>query len=110
MLRMDLEYNQGILFVRLKGELNKKSCFKVNNYLIPVLVKHKVKYLVYNLYLLDGIDEVGIDALLNTKCAIKQNKGTIVMCEVNRKFKEQLKRLNIKKIENERIALNLIEV
>ena len=74
MLKMDLEYNKGILFVRLKGTLNRKSSYKLNNYLIPVLLKHKIKYLVYNLFDLIGIDLAGVDAILNTKCAIKANK------------------------------------
>ena len=77
MLNMDLEYNKGILFVRLKGNLNRKSSYKLNNYLLPVLLKHKIKYLVYNLYELNTVDEFGLDAILNTKCAIKSNKGKI---------------------------------
>ena len=32
MLKMDLEFNRGILFVRLKGKLNRKTSYKINNY------------------------------------------------------------------------------
>ena len=52
MLEMDLEYNKGVLFARLSGKLTRKSSYKLNNYLVPVILKHKIKYLVYNLFLL----------------------------------------------------------
>ncbi len=110
MFQMNLEYNKGILFARLKGNLTKKKTYELNNYLIPVLLKHKIKYLVYNLYELNKIDESGINALLNTKCAIKSNKGKIFVCEVKEEMKELLKKLPIKEIDNELIALKLIEV
>ena len=110
MLIMDLAYNRGILFVRLKGNLNRRSSYKLNNYLVPVLVKHKVKYLVYNLYELKSVDEAGIDAMLNTKCAIKSNKGKICLCEVSKEIKKMIKRLRIKSVEDERKVFDLIKV
>ena len=110
MLIMDLAYNKGILFVRLKGNLNRKSSYKLNNYLLPVLLKHKIKYLVYNLYELKSVDETGIDAMLNTKCAIKANKGKICLCEVSTEIKKPLKRLHIKSVEDERKVFDLIKV
>ena len=110
MLNMDLEYNKGILFVRLKGNLNRRNSYKLNNYLLPVLLKHKIKYLVYNLYELENVDEAGIDAILNTKCAIKSNKGKICMCEVSKEIKKLIKRLKIKSVEDERKVFELIKV
>ncbi len=110
MLNMDLEYNKGILFVRLKGNLNRKSSYKLNNYLLPVLLKHKIKYLVYNLYEREGVDESGIDAILNTKCAIKSNKGKICLCEVSKELKRLIRRLRIKSVEDERKVFDLIKV
>lgn len=110
MLKMDLEYNKGILFVRLEGNLTRRSSYKLNNYLVPVILKHKIKYLVYNMYLLEGIDESGLDALLNTKCAIRTNKGKICLCEVSESLEKSMKRLRIKKTANELTALELIEV
>jgi len=110
MLKMDLEYNKGILFVRLEGILNRRSSYKLNNYLVPVILKHKIKYLVYNMYLLKDIDESGLDALLNTKCAIRTNKGKICLCEVSKNLEKNIKRLRIRKTANELTALDLIEV
>ncbi len=110
MFHMDLEYNKGILFARLSGNLSKKGSYKLNNYLVPVLLKHKIKYLVYNLYDLDDIDESGLDALLNTKCAIKANKGKIFICEVPKEFNKEIRKLRIKETSSELTALSLINV
>lgn len=110
MLKMDLEYEGGILFIRLKGTLTRKNSCKINNYLVPVIAKHKIKYVIYNFGDLKSIDESGVDAILNTKCVVKKNKGKIYLCEVNREFSLKLKRLRIKKTSSELTALKLIEV
>ncbi len=110
MFQMDLEYNKGVLFVRLKGNLTSKKTYELNNYLVPVLLKHKIKYLVYNLYELNTIDESGVDALLNSKCAIRVNKGKIYVCEVTETIKKFIQRLHIKEVENELSALQLIKI
>lgn len=110
MLKMDLEFNRGILFVRLNGKLNRKTSYKINNYLNPVLKKHKIKYVVYNFYFLDDIDNSGIDAILNTKYIIKDNLGKIRMCEINEKVKEKIKRVRLARIKDELAAFNLLEV
>jgi len=88
---MDLEYNQGILFVRLKGILDKEFSYKINNYLNPVINRHKIKYLVYNFYSLIDIDQSGIKAISNTEEEIESNEGTICLCEVNKNIKENTK-------------------
>ena len=110
MLKMDLEFNRGILFVRLKGKLLRKSSYKINNYLNPVLKKHKIKYLVYNFFFLEDIDASGIDAILNTKYIIKNNKGKIRMCEINNNIKEKIKGARLARITNELAAFQLLEV
>ena len=110
MLKMDLEYVQGILFVRLNGKLCKKNIYKVFYYLNPMIKKHNIKYLVYNLQDLTGIDETGIDAILSTKCTIKKQKGKIYLCKVNKAIILNLKRLHIKNISSEETALKMIEV
>ena len=110
MIKMKLEFINGILFCRLKGTLNKKSTYKINSYLLPTIMKYKIKYLVYNMYELDDIDEFGLEAILNTKSAIKNNKGKIYLCEVTKDILVKVKKLHIKRTESERTALDVIEV
>lgn len=110
MLEMNLEYNKGILFARLSGNLTRKNSYKVNNYLVPVILKHKIKYLVYNFFELNKIDESGVSAILNTKCAIRSNKGQIYLCEVSKELNKDLKKLRIKETDNELTALECMQV
>ena len=110
MLKMDMEYNHGILFIRLDGILNRSTSYKLNNYLVPVILKHKIKYLVYNLYLLESIDECGLNAMLNTKCAVKTNKGKLYVCETPKEFKKAFKKAKLKEITSELTALSLIKI
>jgi len=110
MLKIDMEYDKGILYVRLKGTLDRKVCYKINNYIVPVVLKHKIKYLVFNLLELKDIDESGLDALLNTKCAIRTNKGKICLCEVSDDVREKIKRLRMKVASNELAANRLINI
>lgn len=110
MLKVDMEYEKGILYVRLKGLLDRKVCYKINNYIVPVVLKHKIKYLVFNMALLQDIDESGLDALLNTKCAIRTNKGKICLCEVSDDVRKKLKRLRMRIASNELAANHLIEI
>ncbi len=110
MLKVDMEYEKGILYVRLKGVLDRKVCYKINNYIVPVVLKHKIKYLVFNLFELKDIDESGLDALLNTKCAIRTNKGKICLCEVSDDIRLKIKRLRMKVASNELAANRLINI
>lgn len=110
MLKIDMQYDSGILYVRLKGILDRKASYKINNYIVPVVLKHKVKYLVFNLYELESIDESGLDSLLNVKCAIRANKGKICLCEVSDEVRRKIKRLRIQVTSNELAANRLINI
>ncbi len=110
MLYMDLEYRKGVLFVRLDGNLTRKNTYKINNYLTPVLLKHRIKYLVYNLFSVLKVDESGLDCLLRSKHAMKVNQGSIYLCEVPDHLKKEVKRLRIKETDTELTALDILKV
>ncbi len=99
MLKMDLEYEKGDILVRLKGNLNRRAVYKINNYLIPVINKHKIKCVIYDLKSLTNIDESGVDAILNTKITIKKNNGKIYLKEVSKDVERKIKRVHIKKLQ-----------
>lgn len=110
MLKMDIEYNKKILFVKLTGILNKKSSYKINNYLNPVIKKHNIKCLIYNFDDLDGIDISGIDAITASKCLIKNNKGKIFACGNKERIEGLSKLVKLKKVENEFVAVKIMEM
>ena len=83
MFKLELEYKNEILFARLKGILDRKASYKINNYLNPVIKKHEIKNLVYNFEKLEMVDNSGIESLINSKYYIKCNKGAIKVCGVS---------------------------
>lgn len=108
MINTNLEYNKGVLFVRLSGYINHNMSFKINNILVPKILEKGIKYLVFNFYDVDDIDSFGLDALLNVKCAIKTNKGKICLCELSKYLEKKIKLLKIIKVNSEVNALNRI--
>ncbi len=105
MLKVEMEYTNKILIVRLKGNLLRNKVYKINNYLIPVLIKHKIENVVINLENLERIDEAGITALINTKWVMKVNKGKIKFC--NLKLKDLVKRLKVRNLKSEEQAMKV---
>ena len=107
---MDLEYCKGVLFVRLDGKLTRKNTYKINNYLTPVVLRHRIKFLVYNLFSVIKVDDCGLDCLLRTKHAIKNNHGSIYLCEVPEHLKKTVRKLRIKSTDTELTALDILKV
>ena len=107
LLNINMEYRKGILFVRLEGKLNKRSSRKLNNELVPVILKYGIKYLVYNLDNLQGIDKSGLKAILNGNKAIIGNNGQTYMCAIPLEFNEHFNQLPIIKTTNELTAMSL---
>ena len=105
MLKMDLEYESGVFFIRLIGELNKNNTVKINNYILPIIKKHKIRDVIINLNRLDNIDESGVEAILNIKCIVKLNKGNIRLCGASKFILLKLKRVHIKNFLSEYTAL-----
>lgn len=110
MLELNLEYHKGILFVRFSGNLTKQTSYKLNDALIPLIRKHKIKYLVYNLYDLEKVDQIGLAALQDGRNAIYQNKGKIYMCEVPFKLYSKFIHLGIAETRSELSALQLLKI
>lgn len=110
MLKIDSEYVKGILFVRIKGNLNRHTAAKLNNFLLPAILKHKIKFLVYNLYNLDNIDYIGVRALEKCSKAINANNGLSLICEIPQSLELGLKNLKIERTLNELTAINRVSI
>ena len=108
MLKVDLEYYKKVLFIRLNGVLTRSTSYKINNYLVPVILKQKIKYGVLNLQNITDIDEDGIDSLHNIKYAIKSNHGLVYLYENNKNIVKKINKLHLKKITEENDVLNII--
>ena len=96
MLNMDLEYNNQILIVKLKGKLNRRNCYKINNYLYPLIKKHQIKNVILNLINLSYIDNYGIDSIIRVKYVIKNINGNLKISGYNDNIKDIIKMIGVR--------------
>ena len=61
MLKINMKYRKGTLIVEIKGRLNKFNSYKLNDYLVEVIMKHDIKKVVYDTKYLTYIDLVGLE-------------------------------------------------
>lgn len=78
MLKIDMKYRKGRLIVEIKGSLNRFNGYKLNDYLVPVILKHNIKQLIYDTSNLQGLDNYGLKVLKNGIIAVRNNKGSVV--------------------------------
>ena len=102
MLDYDFIFKKGILFIRLKGDITKKTSYFFENEIDPLVLDNGIKIVVFNVSELRKIDNDGIIAMYN--CYLKLNKESdISLCEIpsylRSKFKFLLK--HIKEREDE---------
>lgn len=106
MLYMFLEYNNGVLFIRLEGNLTRDTSYKINNYLIPVIIKQKVKQLVINISKVEKIDLTGYEALINLRDASREIRGNIYFSNNNNEHNKMLKKLHVNVINSDNLIFN----
>ncbi|MDD2208044.1 MAG: STAS domain-containing protein [Bacilli bacterium] len=105
MLKINMEFRKGVLFIRLKGSLTKNTVKSLNDYLIPVIIKQGIKYVVYNLGAVTIIDNYGKESLEKGIEAAKINHGDALICNTKLILDDKFKI-----VENELAALSLINI
>lgn len=85
MLKIDMEFKRGILFVRLEGSLNKQNIEKFNNEVIPVILKHGLKFVVINLDKVNTLDINGIESLMELNEIVSRYDGKTTLCSLTSK-------------------------
>lgn len=97
MIKIDMEFKKGLLFIRLTGDLNKISNSEFRNTVFPIVLKNEFKYVVLNLLNLNTIDDLGIESLIDLNHIVETWKGKTSICNLNN---EELK----KKIYNSALS------
>jgi len=105
MLKINMEFRRGILFVRLKGALTKYTYKSLEDYLISVINKHGIKYLIYNLEAVTLIDSYGEASLKKGINAAKANLGEGGLCHAKRFLKKEFRIF-----ENELAAFTKLQI
>jgi anti-anti-sigma factor len=98
MLKINMEYRRGILFIRLKGNLNKNTVSRFEEYTLPIIEHYGIRYVVYNLNKLDNLDNFGYNSIIKSKNIIVKNKGKVLLVNKN----------SLSNITSELVALELL--
>ena len=91
MLNVGTEFRKGILFVRLKGDLNKDTVYKLNKKVTNVVKENGIRNIVFNFERLKSIDIKGINSIFYNYELCKKNKGKSLLCGNNDKIRKRLK-------------------
>lgn len=114
MLNIDIEYKRGILFIRLKGILNKATSLKLDDILDRAIVGAGIKYLMINCEKLNSIDNDGLK-VINERCLeLINNEGKLLICGFNEIVRLKIESSSLDKLvyktNNEIGAFNIINV
>ena len=93
MLKINMEYRRGILFIRLNGNLSINTVSKFEEYTIPIIKNYGIRYVVYNLNNIVNLDESGITSINNAVRLIKKNRGKALI--VSKKDNDTCNNINI---------------
>lgn len=94
-----MEFRKGILFIRLKGDLNKNT--------IRGLIDRDFKYIVLNIDDMYSIDSYSINYITKAYKKIEDTRGKMIICDKFNVSRKLLK--DIPKIESEYDAFKLFE-
>lgn len=92
MLNVGTEFRKGILFVRLKGHLNKDTINKLNKKVTNIVKENGIRNIVFNFSNLKSIDIKGINTIFYNYELCKNNEGRSMFCGNNDNIRTKLKR------------------
>ena len=92
MLTVTTEFRKGILFVRLKGHLNKDTIYKLNKRVTNVVRDNGIRKVVFNFSNLKSIDMKGINTIFYNYELCRDNDGRSLLCGNNDNIRNKLKR------------------
>ena len=94
-----MEFRKGILFIRLKGDLNKNT--------VKGVIEDDFKYIVLNIDNMYSIDSYSIKYLNKLHKSVEDSEGKMIICDKFNISRKLLK--DIPKINNEYDAFDLFE-
>ncbi len=92
MLTVGTEFRKGILFVRLRGHLNKDTINKMNKRVTKIVKENGIRNIVFNFTNLKSIDIKGINTIFYNYELCKSNDGRSLMCGNNDNIRKKLKK------------------
>jgi len=114
LLKIELEYKRGILFIRLNGSLNNNTSYLLKDAISNAVLKGGIKYLVINFEKLYSVDDKGLSSIV---CSYKEYLNIIdkiIICGYQDNKNIKIENTELKKYAsfalNELSACNLINI
>jgi len=82
-LAIQLEAKNGVLLIRLNGELDHHTAEELRTQAENAIQKHQIKHIVLNLEELHFMDSSGLGVILGRYKQIQKNKGEMVICAIS---------------------------
>ena len=95
MLNVGTEFRKGILFVRLRGHLNKDTIYKLNKRVTNIVKDNGIRNIVFNFTNLKSIDMKGINTIFYNYELCRNNDGISLMCGNNDNIRKKLKKTRL---------------
>ena len=92
MLTVATEFRKGILFVRLKGHLNRDTICKLNKKVTNLIKDNGIRNVVFNFSNLKSIDIKGINTIFYNYELCRDNQGKSLICGNNDNIRDKLKK------------------
>lgn len=114
MLNVGTEFRKGILFVRLRGHLNKDTVPKLNKRVTKIVKENGIRNIVFNFTNLKSIDIKGINSIFYNYELSKNNEGISLFCGNNDNIRNKLKKSRlvnyIYEIKDELSAIRILSL
>ena len=114
MLNVGTEFRKGILFVRLRGHLNKDTVPKLNKRVTKIVKENGIRNIVFNFTNLKSIDIKGINSIFYNYELSKNNEGISLFCGNNDNIRNKLKKSRlfnyIYEIKDELSAIRILNL
>lgn len=109
MIKFNLEFRKGILFVRVENKINKKN-YDINNDKLNKIIKNiGIKYIVMNFDTIKKTDYFNIKFIINNYDLIRKNNGKLFLIgNINNKIVNMFSNMKMNIIESELEAFNKI--
>lgn len=86
-----MEFRKGILFIRLRGDLTRKTIKKLDIEVTNLIKDNGIRNVLFNLSELDNIDIEGIKAIFANYQLCKRNHGQTFLCpSANQQVKRKI--------------------
>lgn len=112
-MKVIFEFRKGLLFIRLKGILNKETGYEFDKKLKDLIIEKGIKYFVINLEKLKYIDNDGFNILKNRYKDMIIHDSKLIICNYHDNlYKDKIDSsfMDCYKIDNELEAFKLINI